>query len=44
MSEPGVTVYQKVGRQGGTSLETFPALLALKQLLCTVNGSEETKC
>ena len=32
-------MYQKVGGEGGTSLETFPALLALEQLLGAVNGS-----
>ena len=39
MSEPGITVYEEVGGEGGTSLETFPALLALEQLLGAVNGS-----
>ena len=36
-------MYQKVGGEGGAPLETFPALLALEQLLSAVNGSEQTK-
>ena len=43
MSEPGITVYEEVGGEGGTALETLPALLTLEQLLSAVNGSEERK-
>ena len=43
MSEPGITVYEEVGGEGGTSLETFPALFALEQLLSAVNSSKRTK-
>ena len=43
MSEPGITVYEEVGGEGGTSLETFPALLALEQLLSAVNSSKQTE-
>ena len=37
----GVAVNQEVGRQRGTSLETFATFLAFKQLLCTVYCPEE---
>ena len=36
-------MYEEVGGEGGTALETLPALLTLEQLLSAVNGSEERK-
>ena len=39
--QPGVAVNQEVGRQRGTSLETFATFFAFKQLLCTVYCPEE---